>query len=188
MTNTDGAPSTESLRAILKSQYHASLAMLREAIDRCPDDLWTSTEHLNPSWEVAYHVLFFAHVYSSRDEASFRPWEHHQADVQYPDGIPGPADPKSTLPLVATPYTKSEVLAYWTWCDGWIDAAIDAMDLASPQSGFSNYPIPKLEHQLVNIRHIQHHTAQLAARLRTTANIGIDWVGARRAKTTGGPG
>jgi hypothetical protein len=31
-----------NIPAILKSQYHASLAMLLEAIDTCPAGLWTS--------------------------------------------------------------------------------------------------------------------------------------------------
>jgi hypothetical protein len=35
------------LRAVLKSQYHASLAMLREAIERCPPEEWLSTNHKN---------------------------------------------------------------------------------------------------------------------------------------------
>jgi hypothetical protein len=35
----------------------------------------------------------------------------------------------------------------------------------------------KLEHQLLNIRHLQHHTAQLADRLRQHAGAGIDWIG-----------
>lgn len=43
--NREGKPldiegSTEGLRAILKSQYHATLAMLRETIERCPDEVW----------------------------------------------------------------------------------------------------------------------------------------------------
>jgi hypothetical protein len=34
--------------------------------------------------------------------------------------------------------------------------------------------MPKLEHWMVNIRHIQHHTAQLEDRLRARAGLGID--------------
>jgi len=33
------------VRAALKSQYHAALATLKQAIDRCPDDLWTAQGH-----------------------------------------------------------------------------------------------------------------------------------------------
>jgi hypothetical protein len=37
--------------------------------------------------------------------------------------------------------------------------------------------MPKLEHQFVNLRHIQHHTGQLADRLRQAANRGVQWLG-----------
>jgi hypothetical protein len=73
------------------------------------------------------------------------------------------------------------VLEYWAFCDGQIDAAVDAMDVGSPESGFPSYPIPKLEHQIVNLRHIQHHAAQLADRVRTAVDEGVDWVSARPA-------
>ncbi|MBS1910667.1 MAG: hypothetical protein JST22_01650 [Bacteroidetes bacterium] len=176
------ARDTDALRAILKSQYHAALAMLGDAIRRCPDEIWFSKEHLNAFWQIAYHTLFFAHLYIQPNEAAFRPWEHHQADVQYPDAIPGPPDPQSTLPLIPEPYTSQQVLAYWKMCDEMVDPTLDVLDLHDSQSGFSWYPIPKLEHQIVNIRHIQHGAAQLADRLRASAGIGIDWAGARRGQ------
>ena len=171
--------SSEALRAILKSQYHAALAMLKETLERCPDDVWFSQAHVNAFWQIAYHTLFFTHLYLQPNEAAFRPWEGHQADVQHPDGIAGPADPESALPLVPEPYTQAEVLAYWEVCDQMVDEAVDALDLQSPESGFHWYKVSKLEHQLVNIRHIQHHAAQLADRLRAAEGIGIRWVGAR---------
>jgi hypothetical protein len=37
--------------------------------------------------------------------------------------------------------------------------------------------MPTLEHQIVNIRHIQHHAAALSSRLRRSAGIGVNWVG-----------
>lgn len=177
---------TEVLRSIFKSQYHASLAMLGETIRRCPDHVWSSGEHLNAFWQIAYHTLFFAHLYMQTDEDAFRPWEHHQANVQYPDAIPGPHDPESNLPLTPEPYTREQVLAYWSMCDGMVDDAVDAIDLYSPESGFSWYKVPKLEHQIINIRHIQHGAAQLADRLRSAADIGIDWAGARRRPVVDG--
>ena len=57
------------LRAVLKSQYHASLAMLREAIERCPPEEWLSTNHKNKFCQFSYHALFFAHLYLQHDEA-----------------------------------------------------------------------------------------------------------------------
>ena len=168
------------LRTSLKSQYHAGLAMLGDAIERCPDALWMDDRPTNAFWQVAYHALFFTHFYLQPDVAAFRPWEGHQADVQNPDGIPGPPDPKSNLPLIPQPYSKSEVLAYWRFCDERVDSFVDALDLTSPESGFWWYAIPKLEHQLVSLRHLGHHAGQLADRVRAATGEGVRWVGHRR--------
>ena len=166
-----------ALRAALKSQYHAALAMLRESIERCPEDVWLSTEHKNAFWQIAYHTLFFTHLYLQPRLEAFRPWEGHRAGVQHEDGIAGPADPSSELPLIPEPYTKRQALAYWSFLDALVDGAVDALDLESADSGFYWYKIPKLEHQLVNLRHLQHHLAQLADRLRASSDVGVKWVG-----------
>jgi len=173
MQGTDAA-----FRSVLKSQYHAALAMLGEGIQHCPCDVWLNTDHKNAFWQIAYHTLFFTHFYLQPDERAFRPWEHHQSEVQHPDGLAGPPDPNSQLPLIPKPYTKGQVLEYWRFCDEMIDDAVDKLDLENPQSGFPWYQMSKLEHQFVNLRHIQHHAAQLADRLRSAANVGIKWVGA----------
>jgi len=169
-----------ALRQILKSQYHAALAMLGDAIRQCPEDVWSSTDHKNAFWQIAYHALFFTQVYLGQDEAAFHPWKHHQSQVQNPDAIGGgQPKPGSTLPVLPEPYTKAQVLEYWKFCDDMVDEAVDKLDLERPDSGFYWYRMSKLEHQLVNLRHIQHHEAQLADRLRSAAGIGIGWVGSR---------
>jgi hypothetical protein len=178
MTDTISAA---TLRSILKSQYHAGLAMLREAIERCPENVWSSKEHRNAFWQIAYHTLFYTHLYLQSEEAAFRPWEHHQSEVQNPDGIGGPPEPGSTLPLIPEPYARAQVLEYWSVCDAMVDRAVDALDLHNPSSGFHWYKMSKLEHQLVNLRHLQHHAAQLADRLRAATDTGVRWVGAWRA-------
>jgi len=172
---------TATLRLILKSQYHAGLAMLREAIERCPDDIWLSTQPRNAYWQVAYHALYFTHFYLQKDHQAFHPWAEHQSAVQNPDGIPGPPEPGSTLPLIPEPYTRTQALACWDVCDQVVDSAVDALDLASPESGFPWYKMSKLEHQLVNLRHLQHHAAQLADRLRAALDTGVRWIGAGRS-------
>src|SRR5262245_59517577 len=97
------------LRSVLKSQYHAVLAMLRETIERCPDEEWANSSHKNAFWQVAYHTLFFAHLYLMTEASAFRPWREHQSGVQHEDGIAGPDDPRSGLPLIPNPYTKAQV-------------------------------------------------------------------------------
>ena len=166
-----------ALRLVLKSQYHAGLAMLREAIEMCPDHVWLSAQQRNAFWQIAYHVLFYTHLYLQKDVASFRSWAGHQSRVQHQDGIPGAPDPQSTLPLIPEPYTRAQALAYWDVCNRMVDSAVDELDLHSPQCGFPWYRMSTLEHQLVNLRHLQHHAAQLADRLRAALDVGIRWVG-----------
>ena len=170
---------TDSLRKILKSQYHASLAMLRDAVENCPEDLWLRADTPNACWQLAYHTLFFTHLYLLDSPGDYAGWRGHQSQVQQEDSIAGPPDPKSELPVIPRPYTKAEVLEYWTICDGMVDARLDRMNLEGEQSGFYWYKMSKLEHQLVNLRHIQHHTAQLADRLRNALGVGTAWVGQR---------
>jgi len=163
----------EALRKVLKSQYQAATAMLREAIERCPDELWCSAAHPNPFWHVAYHTLFYTHMYLQRSEAEFKPWEKHRPEYQYMGRLPSP--PRRP-PKIGEPYSKTEVLEYAELCISMIGPAVDRLDLNQPESGFWWYRMSKLEHQLVNIRHIQHHAAQLIDRLGAIGRGGFEWV------------
>jgi len=169
------------IRSLIKSQYHASLAMLRDTVERCSQDLWVASNYSNAFWQIAYHAVFFGHLYLHRDKDSFQPWKEHQSNVQHPHGLLGPSDPKSPLPLIPNPYTREQVLSYWKICDDMVDPAIDRTDLHDPNCGFPWYKnVTKLEHLFISIRHIQHHAGQLADRLRSASNEGTRWVGMRR--------
>jgi hypothetical protein len=172
-----------NLHAVLKSQYHTALAMLRQAIDQCPDDLWlAASEHANPIWHIAYHTLFFTHLYLQKDHESLTPWRHARDGYQCFGPVPWP--PHYT-PKFDQPYTRAEVFEYWDICDRMLDSALDSLDLTARESGFPWYnPMGKLEHQFVNIRHIQHHTAQLIDRIRLAdPNAEFRWVGGKPERT-----
>jgi len=103
-----------SLPATLKSQYYASLAMLGGAIDACPAELWTSDRYVNPFWQVAYHTLFYTHLYLQPAEADFVPWEHHrEAHNRFATG------PDEGLILI--PYSVAEIQSYCHYCQGMVD-------------------------------------------------------------------
>ena len=159
-----------TVQAVLKSQYHASLTMLLEAIDSCPATLWTSDAYANPYWQVAYHTLYYTDLYLQPDESGFTPWDQHRPQHHRFGPRADSADP-------LIPYTSAEVSTYGRRCDAMVDSAVDRLDLTAPASGFTTYPMPKLEHQLVNLRHLHHHTGQLADRLRQVGGRGIRWVG-----------
>lgn len=163
------------IRAVLKSQYHAALKTLRLAIEKCPDGMWADpADGAVPFWRVAYHTLFVAHFYSLQERGQLKPWAKHWRGAESLEGI---ASESPNAPQPFSAYSRAEVLEYWHICDDRIDAGVDALNLEAPQCGFPWYKMGTLEHQLVNIRHIQHHAAILSARLRKAANISIDWVG-----------
>lgn len=161
------------LKLALKGQYHAALDMLKQTIEKCPDAMWNAGDQNIPFWQVVYHTLYFTHLYLQQKEADFVPWAEHRED--YHD-LPWPAESGSR---VDDPYSKSQLLAYWQICDERVDSAVDQLNLEASESGFSWHKgFPKLDHQLMNLRHIQHHTAILSARLRAKSGDAADiaWV------------
>jgi hypothetical protein len=152
----------DTLKPALKGQYHAALDMLKGAIEPCPDELWVGGVPPRSFWRLAYHTLFFAHLYLQVRSEDFVPWELHRDDVE--------SDPERES-LSAKPYSQEEMLSYWTLVDAMVDPQIDKIDLTSPESGFDWYTIPKLDHVILNMRHIQDHAGQLRDRL---LEAGID--------------
>jgi hypothetical protein len=163
------------VRPALKSQYHAALKTLRLAVECCPHERWNDpTDEGAAFWRVAFHTLFYTHFYLQSDQHSFTPWEAHRPEAQHLGLIDWEG---GRAPRACEPYTKAEILEYWGVCDALVDDAVDALDLEAPECGFPWYTMGKLEHQLVSIRHIQHHAAALSTRLRREAGIAVDWVG-----------
>jgi len=152
----------------VRRQYGASLAMLRQTIDACPESLWLAPEYPNRFWHIAYHALHYTRFYLQPTEADFHPWAKHQQDSQF-------LSPPEGRPKIETPYSKPDVSELHDFCCAEVEAKVPSIDLGAP-SGFSRLPFNKLELQFYNIRHLQHHTGQLADRLRNTVNIGTPWV------------
>ena len=117
-----------TIQAALKSQYHASMAMLKAALDSCPEGLWAEDSYRNQSWQVIYHTLFYTDFYLSASEQAFVPWSQHRKG--YWDL--GPALDRT--PRIA--YSREELTAYWEDLDARIDLAVDSLDLDAPESGW----------------------------------------------------
>lgn len=164
---------------VIKSQFYASLEMLRSAITECPPSLWSSEDFKNKFWHIAYHALFYTHLYLQETEKQFVPWKKHREGHQFLGNLPWPP---YTKPEIGEPYSKEEILEYLDVCKKEAEEKVSAMDL-NAESGFYWLPFKKLELQFYNIRHIQHHTGALIDRLRTKENIGVGWV----AMKTGSP-
>jgi hypothetical protein len=160
------------LKTILKIQYLASLEMFKEAVTRCPDSLWDDPEHNNKFWHIAYHTLFYTHLYLQDSEQEFSPWAKHRAHHNFLGRMPWPPH---QIPAIGEPYTREEILEYYQLCGDQVDKKVASLNLGN-QSGFHWLPFNKAELQIYNIRHIQHHVGQLIERLRGKGIEGISWV------------
>ena len=162
-----------NIKGALKGQYHASLAMLRQSIELCPDDLWLAGVHPRSYWRIAYHALFYAHLYLVQDEAAFQQWEKHR------EGCDWLWEDDNEKAPVFEPYSKPEILEYLDKVDGMVDEVIDALDLERADTGFPWYKnMTKLDHEIMSLRHIQGHVGQLSE-LLMARGIDTDWMGKR---------
>lgn len=152
----------------IKSQYYASLEMLRQAIVECPGSLWHAPAYKNQFWHVAYHVLFFTHLYLQPSAEDFVPWEKHREKYTS-------LRPSEEGAGTVEPYSKEEILAYHELCCEQVEERVTSLDLEA-ESGFHWLPFDKLELQIYNIRHIQQHTGELYERLGVSKDIEMNWV------------
>lgn len=160
---------------IVATQFGASLAMLRNAIEQCPTDLWDDSESYRcATWRIAYHALFYVHLYIMPTAQDFTPWAHHHED--YEALGPKPWAPDEPLKIGA-PYTKDQVLAYHDFVSETIARILPTLDLTSDQSGFDWLPFGKLELQFYSIRHLQQHTGEICERIFVAADKEVGWVG-----------
>ncbi|WP_420629766.1 DinB family protein [Candidatus Leptofilum sp.] len=157
----------------ITSQYLAVLEMMKQVIAKCPDDLWQDASHTNPFWHVAYHALFYTHLYAQPEEATFVPWEKHRPNV---NGFgPPPWAPDEPWER-GEPYSQADLLDYLAICQNEVTKQTSQLNPEAP-SGFSWIPLNKLELQFYNIRHLQLHIGELCERLWAEAGAEIGWVG-----------
>lgn len=152
------------LKSIIWNQFGASIDMLENAIQTCPEDLWYND---NKFWYNAFHTLFFLDYYLTLDTANFAPPAPFTLSEFEEDVIPNP-------------YSKRELLTYLQFCREKCRKLISSLPEDSSQIIWSNqskimvYPITEI--LLYNMRHVQHHAAQLNLLLRQGMDDSPRWV------------
>lgn len=155
------------------AQYNAVLDMLGAAIERCPDDLWNDANGANHFWRVAYHALFYTHLYLQPSRDDFKPWDQHRAEYLLDRG----PDADDAARWDAATCSKTTVSAYVAFCRREVAAQVPHLDLEGA-SGFFWLEFNKFELQLYTIRHLQQHVGELTQRLGARS-IDVEWVGSR---------
>lgn len=164
----------EQYKRSLISQYHAALSMLSDCISKCPEANWNGNVGSFPFWHVVYHALFYTDMYLSPDLDSFAPPGFHRENYQYFGRLPWPPH---EIVLANIPYDKETLLEYVQHCRDKTTEAVGAETIETLEGacGFWWYKIPRSEFHVNNIRHIQHHTAQISLYLRISAGVEIQW-------------
>ncbi len=145
---------TPELKESLWKQFGATIDMLGNAIAACPEHLWDTDSKF---WYNAYHCLFYLDYYLTTEPKSFTPPFPYTLSEFDPDGLM----PERT-------YTQAELLDYLafckTKCQNLIVSFTEETVTRRWANEYRNYTL--FEIVLYNMRHVQHHAAQLNLLLR----------------------
>jgi hypothetical protein len=164
----------DTCRALLTHQFEAALAMLSACVDRCPEGAWNSPVGNLAFCQVAFHTLFFADLYLGPDEPSLREQQFHRENAGFFRDYEELQDRRQQLL-----YDRAAIKRYVDHCRR---KARDVIAAETDESltatcGFPHRTFTRAELHVYNIRHIQHHAAQLSLRLRIDFHAAIPWIG-----------
>jgi hypothetical protein len=138
--------------------------MLENAIRMCPEEMWNSELSFSAN---SYHTLFFLDYYLTLDPVGFEacsPFTHSEFEDEPP----------------TVPFLKIDILTYLEFnrnkCHHLIMSLTDELieNRWINESRTMDYSV--FEILLYNMRHGQHHAAQLNMMLRNHINDAPDWV------------
>lgn len=154
-------------RTILWQQFGAAIDMLENALVACPDEVWSDRSRRPEFWYVAYHTLFWLDFNLSDSTKGFSPPAPFTLEEMDPAGI-----------IPERPYTKEELQTYLEHgrkkCRARIEALTD--EKTRQRWVFGTVDLSVVELLLFNMRHVQHHAAQLNLILRQTIDSAPRWV------------
>lgn len=155
-------------RNVLWEQLGASIDMLENVLRACPDGVWHGKEP--QFWHIAFHTLFFLDLYLSDSADGFAPPPPFTLSELEPSGI-----------LPERVYSRDELLEYLDHGRRKARARIEALTTGNSTEvcQFGWIALTRSESVLYNMRHVQHHVAQLNLLLRLAGCDVPRWV--RRA-------
>jgi len=155
----------------LWKQFGASIDMLANAISMWPEERWETKKRF---FYIAYHTLVFLEYYLTNP-----PPKDFTAELPFTESDSVVEDAVDDV-LPDRIYTKAELLNYLQSSREKCRKAIAGLtdkninDQWISPLGNRNYNIFEL--MLYNMRHVQHHTAQLNMMLRKEINEAPKWV------------
>lgn len=145
-------------------QFGASIDMLENAIKMCPPEFWDTEKKF---WYMSYHCLFWLDYYLTLDPAKYEPPHPYTLSEFDPHGL-----------LPDRTYTKDELLSYLQYSrKKGRDLILNMTEEIANSRWANDYKdCSVLEILLYNMRHVQHHAAQLNMLLRQEIDDAPKWV------------
>ena len=164
---TDLKPSTDKMLASFSESiwkhFGAAIDMFENAVVMCPEKLWGKPQF----WYKAFHASFWLDYYMTINPEGFTP--------------PAPFtnsefDPAGKIP--ERQYSKEEILSYVRSSRKKLHDILKNMDEETALKRWinPNRNVTYFEMLLHNMRHLQHHTAQLNLLLRQGIDNAPPWV------------
>ncbi len=161
---------------IIWEQFGAAIDMLENAIRACPEDVWSDRTETPEFWYVAFHTLFFLDLYLSGTLEGFAPPAPFTLDELDPAGV-----------LPDRVYDQALLLDYLEHCRAKCRTTLMNLtdEAAGRRCGIARLDLSFGGLLLDNMRHVQHHTAQLNLILRQRIDSAPGWVSRTGAPLVG---
>ena len=158
--------------SVFENQYDKTLNMIQETISSYNKSLWYDSVNFQyPAWQIAYHGLYYTNIYCSPTEEKIIPWPKEKENYHFFGNKPWP------------PYEK--IVIEESFSTNEINEFIDFLKKQIPNylKDFSPdkkcwpfwYDESQLEFHINNLRHLQHHTAEILERHNSLVKTEYSW-------------
>lgn len=164
----------EAYKQLVTRQFEASLCMVGSCMEQCPESAWDAPVCNLKFCQAVFHVLFFTDLYLDKSIESQREQPFHVARTDVFRDYEELIERKQQLM-----YDRPTMREYLQHCRTKSVVVLGNETEASlnEQAGFEWIRFNRAELHAYNIRHIQHHAAQLSLKLRMDCGKNIAWVG-----------
>jgi hypothetical protein len=155
----------------LASQYRIALTMLKGVIGETEEDTWLYTDETKEAaWHIAYHAVYYTNIYCSPSEEEVRRWDRQSNDCHVLGPTPWPPHVRF---VPSESYSRDDIIAFIDFVLMTIPEYLAHLEPDKPCWPHW-YKQNQFEFHLNNLRHIQHHTAQLIER---NGGSSVGWIG-----------
>ena len=165
---------TNLFKSLIRDQFDAALTMLEDAIADASDPTWDGPVGNLTYCQIAHHVLFFTDLYLGQSPIGFDSQEFHLQHADYFRDYEEHQDrPQSYR------YDRATTRKYLTHCREKLHQALqeESQDSLTAACKFPRREFTRAELYVYNLRHLQHHLAQLSLLARNRDQVSVRWRG-----------